>query len=226
MRTKLQSLLAVAVMVMGSSLAAHAQLTSVDGGLAVTDNNGLMFANTVGFELGWNPSPVYAAYTAQGWLAGLNASDYGGYNNWTLASDDGGVANTTTNQLGELFYADCGNAIGTPTSMSNAGKNCSAFSAVVNANLAGVGEPNNTLYVSGTGSCAGNPIQANCAFRIYGTPTSTSQEWTPDTNWSGIVGQGDVIAVRAAPEIDPASAVAGFTLLIGSLIVLRSRVPR
>ncbi len=46
--------------------------------------NGLMWANTVGLNVGWNPNG--GAGTAQGWVAGLNAEDYGGYNDWTLAN--------------------------------------------------------------------------------------------------------------------------------------------
>ena len=106
MNKALQVLLAVAAMVV--SLNANAQLKSADHGSAVTDSNGLVGANTVGTSLSW--SPTGDSGSAQAWVAGLNASDYGGFNDWTLATGDGSVAaNKTTNQLGELFYTDCGN---------------------------------------------------------------------------------------------------------------------
>jgi len=90
--------------------------------------NGLMWANTVGLNLSW--SSTGAAGSVQGWVAGLNASDYGGYNDWTLATGNGSVgANTMTNQLGELFYTDCGNSVGTSTVFNKPGKKCTALSA-------------------------------------------------------------------------------------------------
>ncbi len=127
MNKALQVLLAVAAMM--ASINAQAQLKSADHGAAVTDSNGLMWANTVGTFLSW--SPTSGPGSAQAWIAGLNASDYGGFNDWTLATGDGSVAaNKTTNQLGELFYTDCGNSVGTASVLNKAGKNCTALSAL------------------------------------------------------------------------------------------------
>jgi hypothetical protein len=58
---------------------------------------------------------------------------------------------------------------------------------------------------------------------VYQTPTSRQQAWNFDTNFGSQVGIGDALAVRKAPEIDPASAASGLTLLLGALAVLRGR---
>ena len=212
----------VASAAMACSLTAHAQLKSVDNGAAAIDGNGLIWANTVGTNLTWSPSG--AAGSAQAWIAGLNASDYGGYNNWTLATGNGGVGpNTTTNQLGELFYTDCGNVVDTPSVLNNVGKNCSALSAVntaLNTNINGI--ENGSIFFSsslyGTKCC-----DANTAWWVYETPDSFANVWNSSSNFGFLVGVGDALAVRAAPEIDPTSAGSGLVLLIGSLLVLRGR---
>lgn len=193
----------------------------------VTDSNGLMWANTVGINLGWSQSPIYTD-TAQAWIAGLNASGYGGYNDWMLATGDGSVApNTTTNQLGELFYSDCGNSVGSFTTLNHAGKNCTALSAiqnVINADDLSKSMRLN-LIVSAT---AYHPLDEQFGqqgFWAYQIDDSSQRVTTTDTLVDGVVGRGDALAVREvrAPEIDPASATSGFTLLLGGLAVLRGR---
>jgi hypothetical protein len=214
MNRQIRGLLAVAAMVV--SLSAHAQLISTDNGAAATDGNGLMWANTVGIDLGWSTSGVYTD-TAQAWVASLNARDYGGYNDWRLATGDGSVgANTMTNQLGELFYTDCGNSVGQSTGLNNAGKNCTALSTLNRA----ISTP--SLIFSGTAAPAFES-GGDTAFWVFGTPTSAQVPWTNDTAFLGNVGRGDALAVREAPEIDPASAASGLTLLLGGMAVLRGR---
>lgn len=221
MDMKIRGLLAVAAM--GCSLTANAQLRSVDNGAAATDANGLMWANTVGTNLTWSPGG--AAGSAQAWVAGLNASDYGGYNNWTLATGNGSFGpNTTTNQLGELFYTDCGNVVDTPSVLNHAGRNCSALSAVntaLNTNINGV--ENGSIFFSsslfGTTCCS----MSNTSWWVYETPDSSANVWNASSNFGFLVGVGDALAVRAAPEIDPTSAGSGLVLLVGSLLVLRGR---
>jgi len=204
-------LLAVAAMV--GSLSAHAQLKSKDHGAVVTDGNGLMWANTLGTDLSW--SATGDAGSAQAWVAGLNAGDYGGHNDWTLASGDGNVAaNTSSNQLGELFYTDCGNSIGTSTVLKKPGKNCAALSALGSV----IGSPQ--IIFSGSEYL---PLAGQGYWWVYTTPNSSQQPWNNDTNFNGMVGTGDALAVRAAPEIDPASAASGVALLLGSLAVLRGQ---
>ena len=101
---------------------ANAQLRTADGGAAVVDNHGLMWADAVGISLFWGLS---GEPTAQDWVAKLNEIDYGGYNDWMLPTGNLNVApNTTSNQLGELFYTDCGNTVGAVTSFKHTGKNC------------------------------------------------------------------------------------------------------
>jgi hypothetical protein len=220
MKRTIPGFLAVAAMV--ASLSARAQLTSTDHGAAATDGNGLMWANTVGTNLTW--SSTGAAGSAQAWVTGLNASDYGGYNNWTLATGNGSAgANTMTNQLGELFYTDCGNSLGTPSVLNRAGKNCTALS---NVNSAITNSPIGSIFFSGSlyGTTCCNIYQT--FWWVYQTPASRQQPWNFDSNFNFQVGTGDALAVRmAAPEIDPASAVGGLTLLLGALAVLRGRRP-
>jgi len=222
MNRKILGLL-VAVATMSSSLAAHAQLKSVDNGAAAIDGNGLMWANTVGTNLTW--SPTAAAGSAQAWVAGLNTSDYGGYNNWALATGNGNVGpNATTDQLRELFYTDCGNSVSTPSVLNNPGKNCGALSAVntaLNTNINGI--ENGSIFFSsslyGTKCCS----SSDTAWWVYETPDSSPNVWTSSSNFGFLVGVGDALAVRAAPEIDPTSAGSCLVLLFGSILVLRGR---
>jgi len=91
------------------SLSARAQLTAVDNGLALEDSAGIMFANTVtGCGAGCSGSLGGPNGGGAAWVATLNAENYGGYNDWSLATGNATVApNNTTNQLGELFGVDC-----------------------------------------------------------------------------------------------------------------------
>ena len=219
MNSKITGLMAVGAMMV--SLSAHAQLTSTDNGAAATDANGLMWANTVGVNLGWSTSGVYTD-TAQAWVAGLNTSNYGGYNNWMLATGDGSVgANAMSNQLAELFYTDCGNSLGQTTALNNSGRNCTALSALTSV----ISTP--TIFFSGSASILNGG--SDTFFWMYQTPASNQGLWTNDTVFSGgglpLVGLGDALAVRAvsAPEIDPTTAFSGLTLLLGTLVVMGSR---
>jgi len=213
----------IAVAALTASPGARAQLTSS----VATDSSGLMWANTVGINLGWSQSPLYTG-TAQAWIAGLNASGYGGYNDWMLATGDGSVApNTTTNQLGELFYSDCGNSVGSFTALNHVGKNCTALSAiqaVINADDLNKGMPLN-LIVSATPYHPLDEQFGQQGFWAYQIDNSSQRVTTTDTVVDGVVGRGDALAVREvrAPEIDTASAASGFTLLLGGLCVLRGR---
>jgi hypothetical protein len=215
MNDRILRLLAVGAMAV--SLSAHAQLMSADNGAAATDRNGLMWANTVGIDLGW--SSTGAAGTAQAWIASLNASDYGGYRDWTLATGNGSVGpNAMTNQLGELFYTDCGNSLSTPSVLNNPGKKCTALSALNRV-------VSDNIFFS---SSKYAPLQGY--WWVYETPISYQNLWNNDTVFVGrdgpLVGIGDALAVRrvtAAPEIDATSAASGLTLLLGGLLVLRGR---
>ena len=211
-------LLVVAAMM--GSLSARAQLASTDHGAAAVDSNGLMWANTVGTNLSWSPTGEMGS--AQAWITNLNAVNYGGFNDWTLATGNGAVgANTLTNQLGQLFNSDCGNVVGTSTVLNNAGKNCTALSAVNTV----IGTP--SIFFSASGDPAlSNPFET--FFWTYQTPNSSQVPWTNDSQFGTgmglpIVGLGDALAVRAAPEIDPSSAASGLALLLGTLAVLRGR---
>jgi hypothetical protein len=120
MNNALKSLCAVTVMMI--SISAHAALVSVtqDGGLMVSDSAlNVTWADTA-------PSSPVNWPGAQAWVASLNTADYGGYNNWTLATGDGtyttgfathgyglGASTSgTANQLGYLFINELGNTPG------------------------------------------------------------------------------------------------------------------
>ncbi len=121
----------VAVTVMMSSMSAHAALTAVtqDGNLMVSDSTlNVTWADTSSGRISYS--------AAQAWVAGLNTEDYGGYNNWTLATGDGtytqlggncaalgftsngqgcgSSTSTTLNQQGYLFINELGNTPGSP----------------------------------------------------------------------------------------------------------------
>jgi hypothetical protein len=197
-------LLAVAAMV--ASFSARAQLTSV----TLEDNDGLMFANVVDTaEAGASGSLGGPSGQGQAWIAALNAQDYGGYNNWMMATGDSTYApNNTTNQLGQLFGVDCAN-------MSN----CSSFTALTNSINAYpyfqmmIGSSSLAPYVPG---CYG--VGCGSTYYIYslaGGPGILAFDVQPAVM--------DVIAVRdvvAAPELDVSTAWTALTLLIGGTLVL------
>jgi PEP-CTERM motif len=173
----------------------NAQLTPADHGAAVIDRAGLMWANTVGVNLTWDPAGE--AGTAQAWVANLNATDYGGYSDWTLPTEDLNLpASTSTNQLGELLYTDCGNTVGKQTVLTIPTKNCRALSALRTAIQLGTnGFAGDILISSGTllGTDAGVYVWA-----VYDTSNSSLRAWSGDTSYAGVVGRGDVLAVRFA----------------------------
>jgi hypothetical protein len=217
MNKRIVGLLAVAAM--AGSFNAHAQLVSADHGAVAIDGNGLMWANTVGLNLAW--SSAGGPGSAQAWAASLNANDYGGYKDWTLATGDGNAGvNKTTDQLGELFYKDCGNSNGKSTVLNKAGKNCTALSTLNSV----ISAP--TIIFASSVDSALNKSSSDFFFWAYQTPSSAQVPWTNDTQFNGAVGLGDALAVRKAteaPEIDPASAASGLTLLLGAMAVLRGR---
>jgi len=182
------------------STVAAAQLKPTDHGAAVIDGNGLMWANTVGTDLGWDPAG--GSGTAQAWIANLNATDYGGFNDWMLPTGDFNVApNTTTNQLGELFYTDCGNSVGQQSALTIPGSNCrklSSLRSVMQAGLGfgGLGLPGDILISSST--FLGEDFPGCNAWAVFDTASSSERPWTCDTSYNGIVGEADVLAVRFA----------------------------
>jgi hypothetical protein len=209
------------------SVSAHAQLTSFDGGLAVEDNSGLMFANTIGSGLSW----LATGYTgsAQAWVASLNSEDYGGYNDWTLASGDGNNApNSTTNQLGDLFLSDCGNAAGGATSLTNPGKNCAAFTSLTTALQGRSHAPGSQIFYSGSlysSTCCGTSTTSWWSYIVE--PKASGQvPWNYDSSFYGKLEDADAIAVRdarTAPEISSGSATSAIGLLVGALVLWVSR---
>jgi hypothetical protein len=215
MKIKILAIVAFLVAPVG----AYAQLTAVDGGLAMEDSSGLMFATAIGSNLAWLPAT--GSTTTSAWVAALNAEDYGGYNDWTVATGIGTDApNTTTNQLGQLFQTDCGNAAG-------AALQCSSFSAL-NSILRN-GDGNHArgfalFYSSSLSSPTCCDINTTSWWAYISTPASSGQtRWNYDSSFAGVLGRADAIAVRQAPEIDPSLFASASIMLIGSLAVMLDR---
>ena len=187
------------------SVTTYAQLKPVDQRAAAIDAAGLTWANTIGLNLAWNPAG--GPGTAQAWVANLNAIDYGGYDDWTLPTEDlTAPPNTTTNQLGELFYTDCGNTAGQQTVLTIPTKNCRALSALKAAIQAGTnGFSGDILISSGTllGVDAGVDV-----WGVYDTSSSSLRGWSGDSSYVGVVGRGDVLAVRFADVKPETSSLA------------------
>jgi hypothetical protein len=219
MNRKFLGLLAAAALAV--SFNARAQLTSVDNGLALEDRDGIMFANTViGCGAGCSGSLGGPNGGGAAWVATLNAEDYGSYKNWTLATGNATFApNNTTNQLGELFGVDCA-----------AFSNCLPFTAMISnllpfadGGIITFGSSSVAPYVPGCGG-----VGCGSTYYIYSLVTDS----VLGKSGGGILAfdaqpfYEEALAVRdvaAAPEINPASAASGLTLLLGGLAVLRGR---
>jgi len=134
-----KNLLAAAALGVGllSASTANATLTSVDGGLLVYDsvknitwlaNANLAATNTFGVSAGpngiqvasgvfGNPVGIMSWYTAQNWIAAMNAADYLGHTDWRLPTTPafyqpgacvGINPHCTASEMGELFYNELG----------------------------------------------------------------------------------------------------------------------
>jgi hypothetical protein len=108
-----------------SPVAANAQLTAVtvDGDQMVSDATlDVTWADVASPLVSWSASG--APGSAQAWVASLNTEDYGGYDNWMLATGDptyttgscgtgcGASTSATANQLDYLFINELGNTPG------------------------------------------------------------------------------------------------------------------
>jgi hypothetical protein len=203
---------------------AHAQLTSLDGGVVLEDNSGLVVANTIGTGLDWL-SGTDIETTAQ-WDASLNAEDYGGYNDWTVATGIGTDApNTTTNQLAQIFQTDCGNAAG--GLITTAG--CSSFTSLTTALQGESPRPpgyqiffSSSLY--GTACC---DIYSTYWWAYITEPALSSQApWNFDTDLAGRLEDADAIAVREAnpaPELNLSNLAGALLFLLASFAVAMDR---
>jgi len=181
------------------SISAHAQLTTVDGGAAVEDSTGLMFANDVLSAGGMSVAqPVGQAYAA-----GLDAENYGGYNDWTLI---------TVPQAAQLFQIDCLN------------NGCAAFTTLTAVSTFDWVFPTSTPtplldcppdIVKQQGACP-------AGYWLYepGPSLTGGSAFQPifDSTYSETF-----IAVREAPELNAGTAAAGLTLLLGAIAIRRER---
>jgi uncharacterized repeat protein (TIGR03803 family) len=194
----------IALALVSGPLTANAQLISVDRGFAAIDRNGLMWANAIGLDLFW--SPTGGEGTAQGWISSLNASNFGGYNDWTLATGDASRVsngNTTTNQLAELFFEDCGNSPSTDTnvisSLNNPGYDCTALSAVNAFFIDGAPPllPGYAIFYSA--SIAGYDYYG-ATWWVFITTGNDQTEWDYDDDYNG-ENSGAALAVRRIPPL-------------------------
>jgi hypothetical protein len=210
-----------------ASISAHAQFTSS----VITDSSGLMWANTLGTHLGESVDGSPQPDSAQAWVASLNAENYGGYSDWTLPTADifsSPVGNSTTNQLGQLFFNDCSNTGGPVI-------NCGPFTAVQAAIDATHTSPNPFIEILSSTIFPSPPLLSGIpdpifSFGMYLMDRNEETIATTDTSFGGFTGEGDEVAVRHvtpanAPEIDPRSLGSALTLLMGCVMVMRgSRV--
>jgi hypothetical protein len=112
--------------------AANAELVAVtSGGVTLIDDSTLNVTwvgdASLSGMVDWSSSAALGS--AQAWVARLNASNYGGYNDWTLPTGDGAYTTNhgnqagwglstdpVKNQLGWLFFNELGNQYHTPLS--------------------------------------------------------------------------------------------------------------
>jgi hypothetical protein len=182
-----------------------------------------MFATDIGSGLTWLAGT--GTETIAQWVGSLNAEDYGGYNDWSVATGAGTDApNTTTNQLGELFQTDCGNA-------ARSVLGCSSFSsleAALNANRAGA-LGSQLFYSSSLSSATCCNIYTTSWWAYISEPApigSYQAPWNYDTALEGRLENADAIAVRnawSAPELDPTLLTSAATLLLGGLAIRSGR---
>ena len=209
-----------------ASITAHAQFTSS----VITDSSGLMWANTLGVRLDESVDGSPQPNSAQAWVAGLNAEDYGGYNDWTLPTADifsSPTGNSTTNQLGQLFFNDCSSTGGGPV------VNCGPFTALQVALDAQQTQPFPIVEILSSTIFPSPPLLSGIpdpifSYGMYLMDRNEETVATNDTSFGADSGVGDAVAVRHvtpanAPEIDPRSLASALTLLLGSVAVMRGR---
>jgi hypothetical protein len=124
MRTRITAAAGTGLLLMGSVAKADLIPVTSDGVMLIDDSslNVTWVADTsLSGMVDWSSSA--APGSAQAWVASLNASNYGGYNKWTLPTGDGrystdGVytharwgksTDPVKNQLGWLFFNELGN---------------------------------------------------------------------------------------------------------------------
>ena len=163
---------------MTGSLNAHAQLTSVDNGAAAIDNNGLMWANTVGIDLGGQIRAWLLVPRRPGLQASTPATTAGTTTGCWRPAMAAFSANSITNQLGELFYTDCGNSAGTSTVLNLAGKSCTSLSA-----LNSIISTPSIFFSSSIDTAASGGSET--VFWVYKTPDSANKAG-PATQFSAV----------------------------------------
>jgi len=148
-----------------------------------------------------------------------------------------GTIDLAANSLGPLTPSEItgwslSSVAGDPVSFAFASSDAGAFVACSGAPGCGLTASKSALtFISGVQAdiffsdpAAGGSIAINTPAVVANGNFPAVLLNTPD---SGLVGfqsiKGMKIATAAAPEIDPASAACGLTLLLGSLLVLRGR---
>lgn len=130
MKTRFFAAVCAGVLFLAVSVSASAALYSRLNGQAVYDddtsgilsiganitwlaNTNLAASNTFGVS-GINADGSMSWYTAQAWIAAMNAANYLGFNDWRLPTSDGFCTgfNCTDNPMGHLFYNELGGTAG------------------------------------------------------------------------------------------------------------------
>jgi len=182
----------VALALQWGPLVANAALISADGGLVVDDPDAnLMWSSNVAGVLA-SPS------AAQTWISGLNASDYGGYNDWRLPTTvDSYPASAGTNpdqsssEMAHLFYGELGQISG------------SQITAVHSADYSLFSGLSDNVFWSGT------VYSANPAYQWAFDPNNGSQYYVP--------ANGGASAALAVRSLNPVPLPASAWLLLSGL---------
>jgi len=199
------------VLALLAPLAAHATLTAVtqDGGAMVSDSVLNVTWADVASPSGLTWSPTAATGSVQAWIASLNAEDYGGFNDWTLATGDGtftaGSTNCTNNWAPNSSHFGCG-----------------ASTSTTNNQL-------DNLFINELGNVAGDGITITGPFTHLSTttnywsssPFSGGSTWQFDTSFgyefgAGTANGGEGLAVRAG-QVSTVPLPASAWLLLGGL---------
>ncbi len=197
-----------------SATGAHAALTAALGGQGVYDdhlnitwlaNANLAASNTFGVS-GINANGTMSWYTAQNWIAGMNAANYLGFSDWRLPTAlkpdatcqfESWGYNCTGSEMGHLFYNELGGVAN------------SSILTTHNSNLALFQNVQSNHYWTGT-DAPFDPAISVVFFHMTGYQNSTGRWWDGPSTLA--VRDGNSIGVVPEPETY-AMLLAGLGLL-------------
>lgn len=200
-----QILIAAALLI---ATAAHAQQV-YDIDIEILGNGYVDYAND-------GPSTINGTLTLDDSNTMIGAADISAFS-LTLCNAafvGGGCAQTLTPSNATLFCSEC---------LVRSGSEL-----LISPNYTGsAADPGNLGFniASDTDAC-GVSGNTGCSLGVYTNHIDSEYFVTGVSHNEGIASFGNIIVAVAAPEIDPASAVSGLTLLLGGLVVLRGRESR